>query len=566
MVGIILASHGGFADGIAESAQMLFGEQDNFAHVILKPDEGPDDIRGKMETAIASFENQDEVLLIVDLWGGTPFNQTNTLLEKHPNWAIVTGMNLPMVVEALTQRMTNPDATAHQIATAIVKPAKDGIKTKPADLMPQESATTQKQSQPANSANKKTIPEGTVVGDGHIKFVLARIDSRLLHGQVATGWIPTMHPDRVIVVSDSVAKDEMRKSMIREAAPAGVKAHTVPLKKMVEIAKDPRFGNTHALLLFENPEDVLKVIKAGVDIKTVNVGSMSYKVGDVNANNVLSMNQEDVDTFHELDQMILVVIVAFLAGMEGILDQWEFHQPLVACTLIGLVTGNLVLGVILGGYLQMIALGWANIGAAVAPDAALASVASAIILVQSGQGTKGIGMATGIAMPLAVAGLFLTMIVRTISTGIVHIMDADAKRGDWRKINMWQWLDVCLQGLRIAIPAALLLAIPASQVRYWLGLMPAWLSDGMSIGGAMVVAVGYAMVINMMASREVWPFFAIGFALAAIKDLTLIALGAIGLALALMYLSLESKGGNGGSSNSDNDGTGDPLGDIIDDY
>ena len=264
-------------------------------------------------------------------------------------------------------------------------------------------------------------------------------------------------------------------------------------------------------------------------------------------------------------QMILVVLVAFLAGMEGILDQWEFHQPLVACTLIGLVTGHLDLGVMLGGYLQMIALGWANIGAAVAPDAALASVASAIILVESGQGTKGIGMATGIAMPLAVAGLFLTMIVRTISTAIVHIMDAEAKKGNWRKINMWQWIDVCLQGLRIAIPAALLLAIPASTVKYWLGLMPTWLSEGMSLGGAMVVPVGFAMDIHMMASREVWPFFAIGFALAAIKDLTLIALGAIGLAMALMYLALESKGGNGKSS-SDDEGTGDPLGDIIDDY
>lgn len=78
--------------------------------------------------------------------------------------------------------------------------------------------------------------------------------------------------------------------------------------------------------------------------------------------------------------MILVVIVAFLAGMEGILDEFQFHQPLVACTLIGLVTGHLIPCVILGGSLQMIALGWANIGAAVAPDAALASVASAIIL------------------------------------------------------------------------------------------------------------------------------------------------------------------------------------------
>lgn len=126
--------------------------------------------------------------------------------------------------------------------------------------------------------------------------------------------------------------------------------------------------------------------------------------------------------------MILVVIVAFLAGMEGILDEFEFHQPLVACTLIGLVTGHLTEGIILGGSLQMIALGWANIGAAVAPDAALASVASAIILVQGDQGVKGVGTAIAIAVPLAVAGLFLTMIVRTIAVPIVHIMMRQLKK------------------------------------------------------------------------------------------------------------------------------------------
>ena len=71
--------------------------------------------------------------------------------------------------------------------------------------------------------------------------------------------------------------------------------------------------------------------------------------------------------------IVLVVIVAFLAGMEGILDEFQFHQPLVACTLIGLVTGNLEAGIILGGTLQMIALGWANIGAAVAPEIGRAS-------------------------------------------------------------------------------------------------------------------------------------------------------------------------------------------------
>ena len=262
--------------------------------------------------------------------------------------------------------------------------------------------------------------------------------------------------------------------------------------------------------------------------------------------------------------IILVVLVAFLAGMEGILDEFQFHQPLVACTLIGLVTGNLEAGIVLGGTLQMIALGWANIGAAVAPDAALASVASAIILVLGGQGDKGVPSAIAIAVPLAVAGLFLTMIVRTIAVPIVHLMDAAAEEGNIRKVEMWHIIAVCLQGVRIAVPAAALLFIPAQTVQSFLESMPAWLTDGMAIGGGMVVAVGYALVINMMATKEVWPFFVIGFVVAAISQLTLIALGALGVALALIYLNLSKMGGssnNGGGSNS-----GDPLGDILNDY
>ena len=261
-------------------------------------------------------------------------------------------------------------------------------------------------------------------------------------------------------------------------------------------------------------------------------------------------------------QMILVVAVAFLAGTEGILDEWQFHQPLVACTLIGLVTGHLDLGVILGGQLQMIALGWANIGAAVAPDAALASVASAIILVLGGQGKDGVSSAIAIAIPLAVAGLLLTIVCRTVATAFVHFMDSAAKEGKIGAVEMWQVAAICLQGIRIAIPAGLILAIGAGPITKLLNSMPAWLTDGLSIGGGMVVAVGYAMVINMIATKEVWPFFAIGFCLAAVSDLTLIALGVIAVSMALIYLKLSENAGSGnGGSN-----TGDPLGDILNDY
>lgn len=206
-----------------------------------------------------------------------------------------------------------------------------------------------------------------------------------------------------------------------------------------------------------------------------------------------------------------------------------------------------------------------NIGAAVAPDAALASVASAIILVLGGQGVAGIPSAIAIAIPLAVAGLFLTMIVRTLAVPIVHLMDRAAEKGNIRSVEWLHISAICMQGIRIAIPAAALLFIPADSVQSFLEAMPAWLTDGMAIGGGMVVAVGYALVINMMATKEVWPFFVIGFVVAAISQLTLIAIGALGVALALIYLNLSKMGG--GNSNGGGGGNSrDPLGDILNDY
>ena len=164
--------------------------------------------------------------------------------------------------------------------------------------------------------------------------------------------------------------------------------------------------------------------------------------------------------------IILVLIIAFLAGLDGILDQFQFHQPLVSCTLIGLASGHTVAGIMLGGTLQFLALGWANIGAAVAPDVALASTAAAVIMIKGGDfSQKGITIAYGVAVPLAIAGLALTMVVRAISIGIVHGADAAAKNGNIRAVERSHYFALLLQGLRIVFPVALLLALPANHVK-----------------------------------------------------------------------------------------------------
>ena len=181
-----------------------------------------------------------------------------------------------MLIEAYASRFTM--TTAHEIAKAITATAIDGVKVRPEELQPEAAAPVVGQAAPQG-----TIPEGTVLGDGKIKFVLARIDTRLLHGQVATNWTKATQPNRIIVVSDTVSKDELRKKLIEQAAPPGVRAHVIPLNKLVEVYNDPRFGDTK-----------------GVEIPELNVGSMAHSVGKIQINNVLSVDQDDVETYKKL--------------------------------------------------------------------------------------------------------------------------------------------------------------------------------------------------------------------------------------------------------------------------
>ena len=196
-----------------------------------------------------------------------------------------------MLVEAYGARLSME--SAHEIATYIANAGKEGVKVKPEELEPEDAGKD-------SAAKAQQSNAGT---PGSFEYVLARIDSRLLHGQVATAWTKTVNPTRIIVVSDAVAKDDLRKNLITQASPPGVKAHVVPVDHMIKLAKDDQhFGGQRAMLLFENPEDVLRAVEGGIPLKTINVGSMAHSICKVQPSKVLAFNQEDIDTFNKLKQ------------------------------------------------------------------------------------------------------------------------------------------------------------------------------------------------------------------------------------------------------------------------
>ncbi|WP_102280500.1 PTS system mannose/fructose/N-acetylgalactosamine-transporter subunit IIB [[Lactobacillus] timonensis] len=131
---------------------------------------------------------------------------------------------------------------------------------------------------------------------------LARIDSRLLHGQVTTGWTNLVHPNRIFIVSDAVAKDTLRKNLLKQAAPAGVKVNIIDVDKMIKVWGDSRFDKLQLLLLTEDPETMLRLVEGGVEIPEINVGNMTFDEGDTTIASNLAVNDTDVNAFVALNK------------------------------------------------------------------------------------------------------------------------------------------------------------------------------------------------------------------------------------------------------------------------
>ncbi|RRK10090.1 PTS fructose transporter subunit IIB [Lactiplantibacillus garii] len=132
---------------------------------------------------------------------------------------------------------------------------------------------------------------------------LARIDQRLIHGQVATTWTKATGIDHILVVSDEVAKDKLRVSLLKQATPPGVRAHVLPIMKMAQIYQNPKFDSFKSMLLFTNPEDVLKLVQAGVDLKSVNIGNTLFDKDRKMINKAIAVSTEDVQAYKELDKL-----------------------------------------------------------------------------------------------------------------------------------------------------------------------------------------------------------------------------------------------------------------------
>ena len=101
---IILASHGPFAQGALECAQMLMGEQENVHVISVLIDSNIDNLRQEMQSSYKKLNQGNGVIILVDIMGGTPCNLATELLISHDDVLLFCGFNIPVLLEVLNNR------------------------------------------------------------------------------------------------------------------------------------------------------------------------------------------------------------------------------------------------------------------------------------------------------------------------------------------------------------------------------------------------------------------------------------------------------------------------------
>lgn len=290
-IAIVIGTHGWAAEQLLKTAEMLLGEQENVGWIDFVPGENAETLIEKYQARLAELDTAKGVLFLVDTWGGSPFNAASRVVVDKENHDVVAGVNIPMLVETLMARDDDPGFD--ELVAIAVETGREGVKALKAK---------EEEPAPAKAAPATAQPQQPMAPGDHMKIGLTRIDDRLIHGQVATRWTKETNVNRIIVVSDEVAKDHVRKTLLTQVAPPGVTAHVVDVDKMVRVWNNPKYGRDRVMLLFTNPTDVLRVVEQGVDIKTVNIGGMAFRQGKTQVNNAVSVDEQDIAAFRKLNE------------------------------------------------------------------------------------------------------------------------------------------------------------------------------------------------------------------------------------------------------------------------
>ncbi|WP_195266692.1 PTS sugar transporter subunit IIC [Clostridium sp. 1001275B_160808_H3] len=263
-------------------------------------------------------------------------------------------------------------------------------------------------------------------------------------------------------------------------------------------------------------------------------------------------------------QILLVAVFAFIAAI----DQYSFleslYQPIVSGAVIGAILGDLQTGLIVGGTYQLMTIGNMPVGGAQPPNAVIGGIMAVVFAISSKLDPAA---AVGLAVPFALIGQYCVTLLFTIMSPLMSKADKYADNADTKGIERLNYGAMAALGLFFALVVVIGL-IGGSAAGEWLSDFStkyAWFMDGLSAAGKMMRYVGFAILLRIMLSNDLWGVYFAGFALATIigkieglGSSALLLIAFIGLAICIydfqINVKMKAASANIGMGGDDEDG------------
>ena len=260
-------------------------------------------------------------------------------------------------------------------------------------------------------------------------------------------------------------------------------------------------------------------------------------------------------------QIILVFVWAFIIGIDQFDLTEALYRPIVSGAVVGLILGDLKTGLAVGAAYELMSIGSMPIGGAQPPNAVIGGIMAVVFAISSNLEAEA---ALGLAIPFAIVGQNLVTLLFTVMSPMMSVADKMAEKGDHKGIVRLNWLAMGALGVLFAVVCTLGLVggkAAGDALNAAFDAVP-WLMAGLGAAGGMMRFVGFATLLRIMLSNDLWGIYFAGFALAtiigyipALGGSALVLIAFVGIALALndfqTNVAIRNAGGNGNGGDDD---------------
>ena len=230
-----------------------------------------------------------------------------------------------------------------------------------------------------------------------------------------------------------------------------------------------------------------------------------------------------------LQDILVILIAAYMAWDNGTGNQITGNWPVTIGLLVDLVMGDVGVGLVIGGTLQLMSLGVAGIGGSSVPEYGVATIVSIYLAIRTGAST---GTAIAVGLPVGMLTLQLDVVLKIINNFYAHWSQRLLHEKKFAKMDGVFYLTVVTWMMKYVIPVTLVVLFGTPIVKLVLNVIPTWFTNGLQIAGGMLPVVGIGMLLRYMPVKKYMTYLIIGYVVSAYLNVPVLGIALLGGAAA----------------------------------